>query len=195
MKQIIYILTFLILTGCGQLKSEQNTVSVSDTQFVLNSDTISKDNKINDQQKSAEENQNEGDDRKQSLNGFKKVTLYKLTDTISADFNGDGIIDKAFYRKENGTSGIIIKHGQTNEVIKIGFGKSFAHFTEFDWVDYWGLVEDRETSETTFTEDGDVLGSKEVKLQNHSIALGADEVGGGLITFINGKYVWIHQTC
>lgn len=195
MKQIIYILTFLILTGCGQLKSEQNTVSVSDTQFVLNSDTISKDNKINDQQKSAEENQNEGDDRKQSLNGFKKATLYKLTDTISADFNGDGIIDKAFYRKENGTSGIIIKHGQTNEVIKIGFGKSFAHFTEFDWVDYWGLVEDRETSETTFTEDGDVLGSKEVKLQNHSIALGADEVGGGLITFINGKYVWIHQTC
>ena len=66
---------------------------------------------------------------------------------------------------------------------------------EFDWVDYWGLVEDRETSETTFADDGDVLGSKEVKLQNPSIALGADEVGGGLITFLNGKYVWIHQTC
>jgi hypothetical protein len=44
-------------------------------------------------------------------------------------------------------------------------------------------------------EDGDVLGSKEVKLQNPSIVLGADEAGGGLITYINGKYVWIHQSC
>jgi hypothetical protein len=112
-----------------------------------------------------------------------------------ADFNGDGILDKAVYKKENATSGIIIKHGQTNEELKIGFGKPFAHMTEFDWVDYWGLVEDKETSETTFTEDGDVLGSKEVKLQNPSIALGANEAGGGLITFINGKYVWIHQSC
>ena len=67
--------------------------------------------------------------------------------------------------------------------------------TEFDWVDYWGLVEDKETSETTFTEDGDVLDSKTVNLKNPSIALGKDEVGGGLITYLNGKYVWIHQTC
>lgn len=66
---------------------------------------------------------------------------------------------------------------------------------EFDWVDYWGLVEDKETSETTFADNGDVLGSKAVKLQNPSIALGASELGGGLITFLNGKYVWIHQTC
>jgi len=54
---------------------------------------------------------------------------------------------------------------------------------------------DKKTSEATFTEDGDILGSEDVKLQNPSIALGADELGGGLITFLNGKYVWIHQTC
>ena len=146
------------------------------------------------QQNSAEEKLNE-ENRKQSLSGFKKATLYKLTDTITADFNGDGTLDKAFYKKDNGTSGIIIRHGKTNEEVKIGFGKQFEHMREFDWVDYWGLVEDRETSETTFSEDGDVLGSKDVKLQNPSIALGADELGGGLITFLNGKYVWIHQTC
>ena len=79
----------------------------------------------------------------------------------------DGFLDKAFYKKENETSGIIIKHGKTNEEFRIGFGKNFSFWTDFEcnWVDYWGLVEDRETSETTFTEDGEVLGSKQVILQ------------------------------
>jgi hypothetical protein len=193
MKTVIYILTFLILTSCGQSNLEQKkTELVSNTLSAKISDTTSTDNNINN---SIEEKQSEEYYRKQSLSGFEKATLYKLTDTIVADFNGDGFLDKAFYKREKGTSGIIIKHGKTNEEVRIGFGKPFAHLTEFDWVDYWGLVEDRETSETTFTDDGDVLGSKDVKLQNPSIALGADEQGGGLITFMNGKYVWIHQTC
>lgn len=182
MKHIILILIFLMLISCEQSNSGQKNSSVSHTT-------------ITDSSAKVQQNSTEADDRKQSLAGFEKATEYKLTDTITADFNGDGILDKAVYQKENETSGIIIKHGQTNQVFRIGFGKSFAHLTEFNWVDYWGLVEDRETSETTFTEDGDVLGSRDVKLQNPSIALGADEVGGGLITFINGKYVWIHQTC
>lgn len=100
---------------------------------------------------------------------------------------------KHILKKENETSGIIIKHGQTNQEFKIGFGKSFAHLTEFNWVDYWGLVEDKETGETTFTEEGEVLGSREVTLQNVSIFVGKKEVGGGLITFRNGNYKWIHQ--
>jgi len=193
MKHIIYILTFLILSSCGQSNSGVKTVS--DTKIMSKSDTISADNNKNVHQKSTEKKQSEDDYKKQSLSGFKKATLFKLTDTIRADFNGDGTLDKAFYKKDNTTSGIIIIHGKTNEEVRIGFGKPFSHFTEFDWVDYWGLVEDRETSETTFAEDGDILGSKKVKLLNPSIALGEDELGGGLITFINGKYLWIHQTC
>jgi hypothetical protein len=194
MKQIIYILTFFILTGCRQLNSEQTKKFASDSLITQNLDTITKDNNVNAQQVSRENKQNE-DYRKQSLSGFEKATLYNLTDTIVADLNGDGFLDKVFYKKEKETSGLIIKHGKTNEVVRIGFGKSFAHLTEFNWVDYWGLVEDRETNETTFKEDGDVLGSKLVKLQNPSIVLGKDELGGGLITFKNGKYEWIHQTC
>lgn len=187
MKQTIYIFTLSILASCGQTTTEQkNTIA---------SDTISKENQIEIQPKSTKDKKNEDEYRKQSISGFGKATLYKLTDTISADFNGDGITDKAYYKKIGETSGIIIKHGKTNEEVRIGFGKQFAHMTEFNWVDYWGLVEDKETSETTFTEDGDVLDSKVVILQNPSIVLGKDEVGGGLITFINGKYVWIHQTC
>jgi hypothetical protein len=197
MKQIIYILTFIILTGCKKSNSEQNTVSDSDTLLTSNSDTISKDNIISDKQKSNEEKPNEEDFREQSLSGFEKAKLYKLTDTIKADFNGDGISDKVFYKKDNGTSGIIIIHGKTNEEVKIGFGKKFSTWSDYDcnWIDYWGLVEDRETIETSFTEEGDVIGTKNVKLQNPSIVLGENEIGGGLITFINGKYVWIHQTC
>jgi hypothetical protein len=194
MKQIIYILTILIFTGCGQSNSEQTQNIVKDTLANQISDSTNKENNDFSEQDPTEKNQTE-EYRKQSLSGFEKATLYKLTDTITADFNGDGIEDKAYFKKENQNSGIIIKHGQTNEVVKIGFGKKFAHMTEFDWVDYWGLVEDKETSETTFTEDGDVLGSKDIKLQNPSIVLGADELGGGLITFLNGKYEWIHQTC
>jgi hypothetical protein len=195
MKQIIYILTFIILAGCRQSKSEQNLDSASDTLLTSKSDKISNDNIISNKQKSSEEKLNEEDYRKQSLSEFEKATLYKLTDTIKADFNGDGISDKVFYKKDNGTSGITIIHGKTNEVVKIGFGKEFAHMTEFDWVNYWGLVEDKETHVITFSEEGHVIGSKDVNLQNPSIALGADESGGGLITFINGKYVWIHQSC
>ena len=194
MKQTIYILTFLILTGCGQANTEQKSNTNEDTIADQVSDTTISDNNQATKQTALDENQTE-EYRKQSLSGFEKATLYKLTDTIIADFNGDGFLDKAVYKKTNETSGIIIIHVKTNEQVKIGFGKQFAHMTEFDWVDYWGLVEDKETSETTFTEDGDVLDSKTVKLKNPSIALGKDEVGGGLITYRNGKYEWIHQTC
>ena len=196
MRQIIYLLTFVSLMGCGQSKTDQTSNLVADTLNAKISETIISDNSFISQQDSTDENQTE-EYRKESLNGFEKATLYKLTDTIMTDFNGDGFLDKAFYKKENETSGIIIKHGKTNEEFRIGFGKNFSFWTDFEcnWVDYWGLVEDRETSETTFTEDGEVLGSKQVILQNNSIVLGADEVGGGLITFINGQYVWIHLTC
>lgn len=188
MKQLIYILTLLILASCGQSKTEQK--------ITTDADTISADKKADAKANLTEMKQHEAEKNLvNSLQGFEKLTLYKLTDTISADFNGDGIIDKAIYKKEINTSGIIIIHGKTNDEVRIGFGKEFAHLTEFNWVDYWGFVEDKVTSEVTFSEDGDVLGSKVVKLQNPSIALGANELGGGLITFMNGKYVWIHQTC
>ena len=187
MKQIIYLLTILLFSSCSQSNSGQKTTDVADS--------ISTSSTLKDQNKLTEDKESKEAFRKQSLNDFDNATQYKLTDTISADFNGDGIADKAFYKKENKTSGIVIKHGNTDEIVRIGFGIQFAHMTEFNWVDYWGLVEDKETRETTFTEDGDVLDSKVIKLQNPSIVLGKDEVGGGVITFRNGKYKWIHQTC
>lgn len=187
MRQINYILIFSILASCRQSNLKQETKVVPDTTSITK---YIKNAPIGDNQKR--------NDYKQFTSDFKKATLYKLTDTIFADFNGDGVIDNAFYKKENGTSGVIIKHGQTDQEFRIGFGKSFSSWTnDFDcnWVDFIGLVEDKVTSETTFTDEGDIAGSKEIKLENPAIVLGKDEIGGGLITFLKGKYVWIHQTC
>lgn len=188
MKITICILTISLLTSCGKSNEEEKTTTVSGKSIEIISDTISRGGiHVN--------KESELEYRKQSLSSFEKVTLYNLKDTIITDFNGDGILDKAFYKKENEISGSVIKHGNTKEEFRIGFGMNFAFWPDFDcnWVDYWGLVQDKETRETTFTEEGDVLGSREVKLPNPSLFLGADEVGGGLITFLNGKYQWIHQ--
>lgn len=201
MREITYILTFFILASCGESNSEQKSTDVSVTTPTDRSEKleVKTDNTLKlkiSEDSITEESHNLEEYRQESLNmNFEKAILFNLTDTLKADFNGDGVTDKAIYIKDNKTSGIIIIHGKTNEKVRIGFGEQFAHMTEFDWVDYLGLVEDKETSETTFTEDGDVLDGKDVKLENPSIALGADEQGGGLITFLNGKYVWIHQTC
>lgn len=188
MRKIIYILSVFVLISCGQSNSKQNNKQT---------DTIeNKTNKENDSLKTdipkdsvveiVERDYNPEEYRRESLNlSFKNATLFNLSDTIIADFNGDGTIDKALYLKENETSGIVIIHGGLNEEFRIGFGEQFAHMTEFNWVDYWGLVMDKKTSEVTFTEDGDILGSEDVNLQNPSIALGKDEVGGGLITYMN----------
>lgn len=195
MKKLITIASLLIfaisIPGCKQNNTEKPSKPLTEQV----SDTVVSDIPEKSPQKALPENQSEGSNGR--IIGFDKATEYSLTDTILADFNGDGVLDKAFYKKEAENSGIIIRHGQTKKEVRIGFGEDFSTWEDFncDWVDYWGLVEDRKTTEVTLTEENDILGSKDVKLQNPSIVLGANELGGGLITFLNGKYVWIHQTC
>jgi len=202
MRNTIYIITFLVLTSCGESNSEQKSAEISDVTSTYNTEKVDneKDNLLKlEVQKDTidEENRYNPEEYRQFKlkTVYEKAKLYSLTDTIKADFNGDGVLDKATFIKQNGTSGIIIIHGKTNENVRIGFGEPFSDIIEFDWVDYWGLVEDEKTLETTFHESGDVMGSKNVTLKNPSIALGADESGGGLITFRDGKYVWVHQSC
>ncbi|MEZ4828990.1 MAG: hypothetical protein R3C61_22290 [Bacteroidia bacterium] len=190
MKHITYILTFLILTSCGQSNSDKE----SKKEISAETDTIKVESKVDTTKpdlKQSSTKQTEHNNQDLSYE-FKEATIFKLTDTINADFNGDGYADQAIFKKENETSGIIITHGETNQVIKIGFGEPFAHLTEFNWVDYWGLVNDSETYEVVI-EDAEIIGDREVKLDNPSIVVRKEEVGGGLITFKEGQYVWIHQ--
>lgn len=132
--------------------------------------------------------------QKKSLeNDFYDASYFPINEPIIADFNGDGIKDTAVYKKENKTSGIVIKHGGTTTEMKIGFEKNFAHLSNFNWVDYWGLVKDSTTYEMIFDET-DILGDTIVTLENPSIVVREEEAGGGIVTFKNGTYKWIHQS-
>jgi len=195
MKLTIYILTFTlsILTSCRQPNSKQkNEQKISTNTDTLNTELKNKEAELNTSQNLIERT----DYQKKALDfAYEKAILFQLTDTITADFNGDGYLDKATLTKENETSGLIIKHGKNNEHIKIGFGKSFSTWEDFDlnWVDFWGLVNDSETYEIVI-EDAEIIGERKVNLVNPSIVVRKEDAGGGLITFRNGKYEWIHQS-
>lgn len=177
MKQIIYLLTFLSVTSCHH----SNTNKKQDTSIV----------KTNKPEHTINQLPNHPN---QELNAeFKEYSSYKLSDTITADFNGDGKLDQAVFENNNLTSGIIIHHGGSGTNVVIGFGEPFAHLTDFNWVDYWGLVYDSETYEIVI-EDNNSINDRRVKLDHPSIVVRKEEVGGGLITFKDGKYVWIHQS-
>lgn len=125
---------------------------------------------------------------------FSNVTILKLNEVINEDLNGDGKIDEAIFVTENAKSGIKIIDGKTGKVMKIGLGQEFEEMgDDFSWVDYWGVVKDKTTYEIII-EDGEILEEHALELENPSLLLKKEDVGGGLITFRKGKFVWIHQT-
>lgn len=191
MKHISFILTFLVLSSCNKFNSHKNF------KHGVSTEADSVEMKVGTEIPSPEVDRNSTEQDKydnQNLSyEFKNAAIFKLTDTLKADFNGDGKLDQALFKIENETSGIVLAHGETNEIIKIGFGVPFGHLTQFNWVDYWGLVNDSETFEIVIQE-GEIIGGKEVKLDNPSIFVRKEEVGGGIITFKSGKYIWIHQS-
>jgi hypothetical protein len=190
-KQLVIISTFILLLSCGQTRKEK---SIHDENAVEHNSTL---NCKTSDKDSFETVMNS---RKETLNReFKKYKIYGLNETLCEDFNGDGIADKAEFVKSNGKTGIIITDGKSKELTKLGFGKKFAHLTDFDWVNYWGVLKDSSTNEVEFDNNsGDILGSKTVQLKNISIFLRQDDneegSGGGIITYEDNNYKWIHQT-
>lgn len=190
-KQLVILSTIVLLFGCGQTKKEktlqtENTVKHDSTLNYTTSEKDSLGNILNS--------------RKEILNReFKKYKIYRLDETLCEDFNGDGIADKAEFVKSNGKTGIIITDGKSQKLTKLGFGKKFAHLTDFDWVNYWGVLKDPSTTEVQFDSiSGDILGGKKVPLKNISIFVRQDENeedggGGGVITYEDNDYKWIHQ--
>ncbi|MFD3004039.1 hypothetical protein ACFS7Z_27050 [Pontibacter toksunensis] len=113
---------------------------------------------------------------------------------LTADFNGDGHVDTAFAVIINSKKGIIIKHCDTNEEFIIGAGNKFGNGgDDFNWVENWNLVTDSITYEVTFMEEGDIDGSRDVKLDYPAFYIGTEEEGGATVAWKEGKYVWIHQ--
>jgi hypothetical protein len=191
MKHLINILIFGLLLSCGHSGHKEIPAPDKSIDSIL-FETPEVNESHDVQVKIESESLNKEDFHKLILkNEYSDAVLYSLTDTIVADFNGDGNIDKAVYSKDSITSGIIIFHGLSKEVVRIGFGKQLDHLTDFNWVDFWGLVKDKTTHEIIFNESG--LSDTLINLNNPSIVLRREEVGGGVITFRKGEYVWIHQ--
>jgi len=185
-KELLILSTIVLLLGCGETKKEktllsENTVKPGST--FINS-TSEKDS-LKKLMKSREE----------SLNSeYKNYKIYNLDEILNEDFNGDGVIDKAEFKRQK-KSGIIMTDGRTNKETRLGFGKQFAHMTDFNWVNFWGVLIDATTFEITFDDKtGDIFGDTIVKLKNRSIFVEEDEVGGGVITYENDSYKWIHQS-
>ena len=119
---------------------------------------------------------------------------------LQADFNGDGKTDVALpvTRRQTGSRGLVILHqGQAGAHI-IGTGAAKAPDilrADFEWAGYWQLYTKPSTVENLFEKNGDMAGSRTVRLLRPAIEVGQDELGGGLIYWDGRRYVWIHQTC
>jgi hypothetical protein len=184
MKIITVILSLAFL-----LSSCRNSVNSSSNSAEIDSTNITVSESVTEAQI--------GQSKEESIeSGSSKTKMLELTEILNDDFNGDGILDKAEFKKENEKSGILIIDGKSNDTVKIGLGNRFAHMDNFNWVDHWGIMRDRTTYEILF-ENNEISGDTIVDLENPSIILrqdGDDESGGGVITYKDGTYKWIHQS-
>jgi hypothetical protein len=122
-----------------------------------------------------------------------QLLKFELSDTLHFDFNCDDEIDEAFFRKSDKGIALIIKDSRNSKEIKIGEDPTFQLTGDtFEWVDTWGATSDTLTYEVLL-KDGEISGSKNVVLDCFSIVLRRQDEGGGIITFKNGTYQWIHQ--
>ena len=125
---------------------------------------------------------------------FKDYKEYRITDTISIDLNGNGILEYIYFDNKNCPKILIREKGQ--QLISLGCGKKdYKGFPNaIGWVDLWCVVSDKEVWEVLFTKDGDIDKDTIINLKRPSIYIGKEEAGGGIITYRNGKLYWIHQS-
>lgn len=108
--------------------------------------------------------------RKSTLDAmFRDASLFRITDTIFADLDGDRKTDRAYFAREGSRLQLVIDGARGK--VTVGSDPSFKELgDDFSWASYWAL-----------TKDG-------------ALVVHRDEVGGGVVRFLNGKYVWEHQT-
>lgn len=105
------------------------------------------------------------------------------------DLTGDGQPEEIKLQPVPDRLNLVITDGATKTptTVLAGPGKG-----NYDWVDYWGIVQDSVTSKTTVV-DGQVIGGADVSLPFPAVVFRNEESGGGMIAFLDNGYQWIQQ--
>ena len=192
MKINVVLFMSLIFIGCKPkvLKTEQvNSISnpLNDTTLIISKKVES----IPDKLDVTEKSQSSLVDA--TYFKFKNYKGYKLTDTITIDLNGNGILEKVYFDQTSCTK-LIIDEPNTDQIyLGCKNEKYTGVLSSMDWVNLWYVVFDKETYEV-IVEDGELLGSEKYELERPSIYIGKESAGGGIITYKNGELYWVHQS-
>ena len=180
MYKIFGFLLIILFTSCKELNSKNSVNKMqnsSDNKTYLNKELIKKDS-------------TQIKDSIELSYTLKKFKIYNLKDTIKIDLNGDSSEDEIFLDN----SKIYIIDGKLGSKELIGKNKTFQNMGDkFDWIDFWGITTDDETFEIMI-EDGEIKDEKNIKLKFPSIFVRKRETGGGIISFLNNEYEWVHQS-
>ncbi|WP_299103533.1 hypothetical protein [uncultured Winogradskyella sp.] len=190
------ILTLITVLSCKDKGNVNSRTKVLKTESVIETKVIEKQIERTEKVKTESlksENKKVGDWTHPEFFEFNNYKEYRVTDTISLDLNGNGILERIYFDKKDCPKLIIEEKGQ--DLISIGCGKEeYNGFPNaIGWVNLWCVVSDKETFEVV-VKDGELVGDKIVKLERPSIYVGKEEAGGGIITYRNGELYWVHQS-
>jgi hypothetical protein len=182
MKKLFISSIFILCIGCNDKNRRTTVVTETDS-----SATIAR-------QRVAPVPQKEEPATNEQLLDFKNLKRYALTDTIRQDLNGDGIAEKTWMQHDGEKRYIKIENGSDHQVSQVGSDSSFLDLgSDFGWIDFWGITLDKKTHEILFV-NGEVGDTREVALKHPSIVVRKEEQGGGVITWREGAYIWVHQS-
>ncbi|KQC33362.1 hypothetical protein AAU57_08580 [Nonlabens sp. YIK11] len=124
---------------------------------------------------------------------FEKYEEYCLSETIYADLNGNGILEKIYF--DNNDCRRLIIEENDEDLISIGCNmEQTSRFpNDLGWANLWCVVYDQVTVEV-LVQDGELIGERTVQLTQPSLFVGKEEAGGGIVTYRNGEYDWVHQS-
>ena len=190
------ILTLITISSCKDKGNKNSETKVLKTESVIETKVIEEQIELTEKVKTESlktDNKKVSDWTHPEFFEFKNYNEYRVTDTISLDLNGNGILERIYFDKKDCPKLIIEEKG--TDLISIGCGKEeYNGFPNaIGWVNLWCVVSDKETFEI-IVEDGELVGDKIVKLERPSIYVGKEEAGGGIITYRNGELYWVHQS-
>ena len=117
-----------------------------------------------------------------------------VSDTAHVDLNGNGVDEMVFLDFGYCTSLVIREEGA--EDIRIGCGVEWGHEVPKDigWVDEWSL-EAPGLKWESFLDAEDMLDERQVSIPFWGVYIGKQEASGGILCYIDGELVYLHQGC